>query len=212
MCLLFTCWVRGGGFEVVLGKEGFNILVVFLFIYDNHVFPLSACLIIVLFLSSLLCMFFAMCICRLCVLLMCWLLRICESFLAVMKRYASWILGSSSLIAFSGSRMSVVRWVVVGCCMLYCIPWLNSSSVVKLMFVRLWVRGWNVRCDYDSRVCGVCVSLLVDCPVFCSICCISPSLLAGCYLLLLGCLSNRLTMWMRILSGLSIVARLVCSF
>ena len=45
------------------------------------VLSLSVCVIIALFLSSLLCMFFGMCSCHLCFLLMlCWVLCICESF------------------------------------------------------------------------------------------------------------------------------------
>jgi len=71
----------------------------------TRVLPLSACVIIALFFSSLLCMFFAMCSCRLCVLLiLCWVLSICESFLTVMKRYAlgSWVLVVLLPVPFQG--------------------------------------------------------------------------------------------------------------
>ena len=113
------------------------------------VLPLSAYVIIALFLSSLLCMFFTMCSCHLCILLMLWwVLCICESFLAVMMWYASWILGSSSLIACSVSRMRVVHCVSLDCWMQYCIPRFSSScsSDVKLIFVRLIVQGRNICC------------------------------------------------------------------
>jgi hypothetical protein len=104
----------------------------------------------------------------------------------------------------------VFCWVAVYCIVPPCLS-SSCSSVVKLMFVRLMVRGLKSVVGCDSRFCVVCGSLLVGCPIFCSICySIYPSLLAGCYLLLPGWLSNRLTMWMRILSVLSIVARLVC--
>lgn len=79
------------------------------------VLPLSSCVIIALFFSRLMRMFFMIRSCRLCVLLMLWwMLRICESFLAVMMQYASWILGSSSLIACYVSRMRVVHCVALG--------------------------------------------------------------------------------------------------
>ena len=38
VCLVFTRWVQGGGFKVVLGKEVSYFLVVFLFMYDDHGF------------------------------------------------------------------------------------------------------------------------------------------------------------------------------
>jgi len=83
-------------------------------------------------------------------------------------RYASWIVGSSSLIVCSVSRMRVFHCVSLDRCMQYCIPWFSSScsSVVKLMCVRLMVRCRTSVVGCGSRVCGVCGSLLVGCPVF----------------------------------------------
>jgi len=53
VCLVFTCGVQRGGLEVVLGKEGSNFLVVFLFIYDDHSFAFIRlcvnCVVFVLF-------------------------------------------------------------------------------------------------------------------------------------------------------------------
>ena len=36
--LIFVCWVCGEVFSVVLGKEDFYFLVVFMFVYDDHSF------------------------------------------------------------------------------------------------------------------------------------------------------------------------------
>jgi len=66
--LVFVFWVCGDGLDVVLGKEGSCILMVFMFVYNERCFSLSARVTIALFLLSLLCMFLAICNCRLYVL------------------------------------------------------------------------------------------------------------------------------------------------
>jgi len=72
VCLVFTSWVQGGGFEVVLEEEGSNFLVVFLFMINDQGFAFirlcDYCVVSVYFVLHV----FAMCSCRLCVLLMLW--------------------------------------------------------------------------------------------------------------------------------------------
>ena len=72
VCLEFFGWVSEHGFEIFLREEGSNFLVVFVSCTMTTVLPLSASVIMALFLLSLLCMFFASCSCRLCVLSVLW--------------------------------------------------------------------------------------------------------------------------------------------